>query len=501
MAGRLGLDFVVAGLRFFNKQLDVTLEGVLGATMSSTGFVTFLDLTSTTCAASAPLTVKANVLNVSIAPEPREIQWDNAHVSQVTQKRREHFANVFLVLGVILWSFPLAAIQIFAKAEFLAQIPGMGWIIGWHGGKLTSFVNGYLPVVALLTLILILPVIFEYVAVNYERRKTYSDVQTSMLSRYFYYQLANIYVSVTAGSILKSLKDILDHPSNIVQLLGESLPTMVGYFIALLVTKILAGLPMIFLRLGALSRMLFLRTLAKEKKLTQRELDAVYRQENMQYGWEFPSQMLVVVVVFTYAIICPVILPVGLTYFVGALIVYKKQILYVYTPVYESGGAMFPVAVQRTLFGLVCGQMTLLGYIIIRGCYYQPIFLLPLPLVTIWTMNYFEKTYAEPSTRLSLERAREYDRLSGNAAARGMHGLDAATVADPGIEKRRTEFDADSYRQPLLTEAAAEPWTYRRGQNDRETVSVQTHLRQINRHISSASETHDAHINDLPAPT
>jgi hypothetical protein len=81
-------------------------------------------------------------------------------------------------------------------------------------------------------------VIFEYVAVKYERRKTYSDVQTSMLSRYFYYQLANIYVSVTAGSILKSLKDILDHPSNIVQLLGESLPTMAGYFIALLVTKV-----------------------------------------------------------------------------------------------------------------------------------------------------------------------------------------------------------------------------------------------------------------------
>jgi hypothetical protein len=230
MAGRLGLDFVVAGLRFFNKQLDVTLEGVLGTTMSSTGFVTFLDLASTTCAASAPLTVKANALDVSIAPEPREIQWENAHVSKLTQERREHIVNFVLFLGVILWSFPLAAIQVFAKAEFIAQIPGMGWITGWQSDKLTAFVNGYLPVVALLGLILILPVIFEYVAVKYERRKTFSDVQNSMMGRYFYYQLANIYVSVTAGSILKSLKDILDHPSNIVQLLGEALPTMVSLF-------------------------------------------------------------------------------------------------------------------------------------------------------------------------------------------------------------------------------------------------------------------------------
>jgi hypothetical protein len=46
-----------------------------------------------------------------------------------------------------------------------------------------NFVNGYLPVVALLGLILILPVIFEFLAVQVEHRKTFSDIQASMLSR------------------------------------------------------------------------------------------------------------------------------------------------------------------------------------------------------------------------------------------------------------------------------------------------------------------------------
>jgi hypothetical protein len=199
VAGRLGLDFVVAGLRFLNSQLDVALEGVVGATMSSTGFVTFLDLASTTCAASAPLTVKSSVLDVSVAPEPREILWQNAHVSKKTQSRREVIVNIVLFLGVILWSFPLATIQVFAKAEVVAQIPGMEWILTWYGGAFSILMNGYLPVVALLILILLLPIIFEFLAVHYERRKTFSDVQSSMLSRYFYYQLANIYVSVTVS--------------------------------------------------------------------------------------------------------------------------------------------------------------------------------------------------------------------------------------------------------------------------------------------------------------
>jgi len=237
-AGRIGLDFAIAITRYLNKQLDVALESVVGATMSSTGFVTFLDLSSTTCAASAPLTAKAFTLDVAVAPEPREIRWQNAHVSKAFQLRRETITNFILALGALLWSFPLAAIQFFAKAEFIATIPGMGWVLTFQGGNLSSFVNGYLPVVALLVLILILPVLFELIAVKYERRKTFSDVQASMLGRYFYYQLANIYVSVTAGSILKSLADIIDHPSNILELLGESLPTMVGYFVALLVTKV-----------------------------------------------------------------------------------------------------------------------------------------------------------------------------------------------------------------------------------------------------------------------
>lgn len=443
----------------------------------------------------------------------QEIIWENAHVSNKIQVRREFFANIVLLLGAILWSFPLAAIQLFAKAENLAQIPGLEWILYVHGGTFSKFVNGYLPVVALLGLISVLPVIFENVAIRYERRKTISDVQASMLGRYFYYQLANIYVSVTAGSLLKSLADILDHPSNILQLLGKSLPSMVGYFVALLVTKILAGLPMIFLRFGALARMLFLRILSDEKKLTQRELDSVYRLENVQYGWEFPTQLLVVVIVFTYAVISPLILPFGLLYFMGALTVYKKQILYVYSPVYESGGAMFPIAVQRSLFGLICAQMTFWGYLVTRGCYYQPVFLFPLPIFTALGMNYLQKTYASPSQRLSLERAREFDRLSSIQQQR--RATDSSTnlrphvenessrdLLDHGLDARRNNFDRSKYRQPVLTVVPTEPWTYRRGlAEDSETMAVRHQLRLINRYVVAQTEAEQRRLGSLASPT
>jgi len=92
-----------------------------------------------------------------------------------------------------------------------AQVPGLEWIETFHGGAVSNFVNGYMPVVALLGLILILPVIFEYVASNYEHRKTFSDIQASMLGRYFYYQLVYV-LSFQFIVLLRMLFADITHP-------------------------------------------------------------------------------------------------------------------------------------------------------------------------------------------------------------------------------------------------------------------------------------------------
>lgn len=143
------------------------------------------------------------------------------------------------------------------------------------------------------------------------------------------------------------------------------------------------------------------------------------------------------------------------------------------------------------MFGLVCGQLLLLGYISVRGCTYQPLMLLPLPFLTIYAMHFYNKTYAEPSGRLSLERAREYDIIS--AMQEEVNGVPPSAKkapyrADSGVEARRRRFDRSAYRQPVLTELAAEPWTYRRGVDDEETEAVRERLRAVNRYMTRMSQ-------------
>ena len=180
-----------------------------------------------------PLFPTPDVLVVRVAPEPSDLIWENVHVNLGWSRGREWTANVLLGLGALLWSVPVATIQALAAAididsaaDQIAAVPGMGWAATLNGGHLANLVNGYLPVVLLLTIIMILPHIFYVVALKYEDRKTLSDVQASIIGRYFYYQLANIFITVTAGSILDSLGEIIEHPGSILAILGKSLPNV-----------------------------------------------------------------------------------------------------------------------------------------------------------------------------------------------------------------------------------------------------------------------------------
>lgn len=92
-------------------------------------------------------------------------------------------------------------------------------------------------------------------------------------------QLANIFITVTAGSILDSIGEIIEHPSNMLSILGKSLPNVVGYFATFIMTKMLAGLPMILLRFGPLMRMVFIKACFREKYMTQAEKDEAYFPE------------------------------------------------------------------------------------------------------------------------------------------------------------------------------------------------------------------------------
>ena len=106
---------------------------------------------------------------------------------------------------------------------------------------------------------------------------------------------------------------------------------------------------------------------------------------------------------------------------------------------------------------------------------------------------------------MSLERAREYDRVSEWLAAnkiqrnseknyQGTSFGESHAKAEYryGIEGRRVQFQKDSYRQPVLTRQPMNPKSYRRDQQDPETELCIKRLQELTVRHSSMSETHES---------
>ena len=93
--------------------------------------------------------------------------------------------------------------------------------------------------------------------------------------------------------------------------------------------------------------------------------------------------------------------------------------------------------------------------------------------------------------KLSLERAREYDRISEWLAANknGKSSQDPShdIKAEHGIAGRRQQFQKDSYRQPVLTRRPMNPKNYRRGKPDPEAEFCISRLRDLSEQHSNAT--------------
>ena len=101
--------------------LDVVADVVTRSATCSTGFVTFKDLATVTCATTAPLCHDPDLMIASVAPHSQDILWENIHINMTWSRGRELTANLFLSIGAILWSVPVASIQAIANIDSLGK--------------------------------------------------------------------------------------------------------------------------------------------------------------------------------------------------------------------------------------------------------------------------------------------------------------------------------------------------------------------------------------------
>lgn len=377
---------------------------------ASTGFVTLTTRVAQAMVHQMLLSHDHVTMSASPAPNPNDIIWKNVPVPEKQLSIRKDIAGVGLAIGAMFWSILVGFISSISNLQSIqADYPPLASYTQTHWYQ---FVNSYLTSVLLLICIAVLPLIFDFIARSYEGLKLESDVQNSIMKRYFYYQLANVFVSVGLGSISGSLQEIIESPRSIFIILGENIPGFSIYFTNLLIVKAFSAVPIELLRTWPLILHTSLRCCLNEKRCSWRDLrSGVFAPPTLVYGWIYPSLLMVLMIITTYSTIAPLLMPFGMLYFALVYCMYKYQILFVYVNSYQSGGYMFYAVFRRSMVALLMSTFTLIAYMAIRRSFVSGPFyvLIPLPLCIIRFWTVCEGKYKKHSKVISLEVASKLD--------------------------------------------------------------------------------------------
>eukprot|EP00927_Polykrikos_kofoidii_P021027 TRINITY_DN20052_c0_g1_i1.p1 TRINITY_DN20052_c0_g1~~TRINITY_DN20052_c0_g1_i1.p1 ORF type:complete len:1036 (-),score=125.21 TRINITY_DN20052_c0_g1_i1:157-3228(-) len=222
---------------------------ILSSPESSTGFVTFKRQLEQTMAMQMLLQHSSLGMVAKEAPPPSDVIWRNVVVPDEQKRSRSILSFVVTLILLLCWSGIAAAIQAVANwgkirwtmRTYLPQLEMLlsHLIVSDRWGQLMEgLLTSYLPICAWLLTVAILPHIFRFFLVYYERHKRWSRVTMYSFQRYHLFQMVTIYVSVLSGSFITQNPDLLEVTVGVIRAIAASIDTVSGYFICLILTKL-----------------------------------------------------------------------------------------------------------------------------------------------------------------------------------------------------------------------------------------------------------------------
>ena len=416
------------------RALELLTIGTLSK-FSSTAFVTFKNRLPSCVSVNMLLSHHYYSMEISPAPSPKDIIWENVALPLRQVRIRQNISSITLTFGGIFWSIVVAFITAISNLEFICrQFPELK---AYEHTKLYTILDQNLAILILLVFLTLLPYLFDFLSRSYEGVKLESEIQHSVMTRYFYYQLANVFVAVGLGSMASSIHNILRDPSSILVIFGSSIPSLWSYFANLVIIKTFIALPLEMLRpyqvLVYLKNFIFLDS----KEFNEKKKSPLFVEQPLLYGSVYPNLLMVFMIMINYSCIAPLVMPFCLLYFGFAYLMYKYQLLYVYVNWYQSGGYMWYALFNMSIIVLLCGVLTLLCYLLIKEGKDTAYSLLPLPLFICLFWYHCQSRFMKISKSLSLETAIEMDKA-------------VSVLKRQSKPVPQTHFRRTLYRQPAL---------------------------------------------------
>ncbi|EXJ84411.1 hypothetical protein A1O3_05078 [Capronia epimyces CBS 606.96] len=293
--------------------------------------------------------------------DPNDVIWDNMSIPWWSAYIRT-FGVVSVVVGmIILWAIPVAFTSALSQLETAAKtFAWLHWVLdipAWF----RSVLQGVLPAALLGLLMFLLPLILRFL-VRTQGTQSGMLVELSVQRYYFAFLFVQLFLVVSIASALTqffALFTSVDGWTNVPNLLGTNIPKASNYFFSYMLLQAMSVSAGALVQVGSLIGWFILAPLldstarAKFKRQTQ--------LSNIQWGTFFPVYTNLACIGLIYSVIAPLILLFNIITFSLFWFVYRYNTLYVTRFTRDTGGLLYPNAINYTFVGVYVMEIALIG--------------------------------------------------------------------------------------------------------------------------------------------
>lgn len=288
---------------------------------------------------------------------PTDVIWDNMSIKWWEEWLRSGIVITIVVGMCILWAIPVSATTLLGNIpQLVAQYKWLSFLKGAETPL--KPVSGVVPAIVL-SILMMLPSMIFYKLAFLQGKQTGKQRELSVQNYYFFFLFVQAFlvVSISSGT-LATLAEIADVTS-IPRLLAQNLPKASNYFFSYMIIQALSVSAGTLLQIGTLLSWLIMPRMADNTPRQKWKRNTSLSQ--IEWGAYFPTYTNFACIALIYSTISPLIIVFAIITFTVLWIANRYGILYVYKHTEDTGGLLYPRAINQTFVGLYVMELCMIG--------------------------------------------------------------------------------------------------------------------------------------------
>ncbi|KAE8393186.1 hypothetical protein BDV23DRAFT_180791 [Aspergillus alliaceus] len=293
---------------------------------------------------------------VEISPD--DVIWDNMSIRWWERYLRT-FGILAIVIGMVIgWAFPVAFTGLLSQLSYLEEaFTWLKWISKlpeWF----VSAVQGILPALFLAILMAILPLILRFLC-RTQGVHTGMAVELTVQNYYFAFLFVQLFLVVAISSSFSTIINNVTNVTSWPELLAENIPLSSNYFFSYMILQAMSVSAGALVQVVNLASWFILGPLLDTT--ARRKWARTTNLNQMQWGTFFPVYTTLASIGLIYCVISPLILVFNVITFGLFWFVYRYNTLYVTKFRFDTGGLLFPKAINQLFTGVYFMEVSLIG--------------------------------------------------------------------------------------------------------------------------------------------